>query len=257
MNKFNLGIYFTLVSRDVIKNYVANIETIFQKGRIETGDQSVSKLVTSNLDKIIGNDLFLIEVSDKILTLSFQIIIRVIQVAKDTINKKSMSAENLLRILDEITKIEQYLGHDFYDKLVEICSKHSQVGQEEISRNMIDSYNELYDIISLRFDALNQPCIAAASEKITQRLTENMQQFKQVAGVYRLTNKKAPTSPSEHTKVTFKPVENLVNKEFFVNLSPKLKTLLLNSIFQKSLLQLNGIIDKMLEEENNLLNNQI
>ena len=42
--------------------------------------------------------------------------------------------------------------------------------------------------------------------KLTKRLTENMEQFTQIAGVYRLTNKTAPSTPSDHTKITFKPV---------------------------------------------------
>jgi hypothetical protein len=78
-----------------------------------------------------------------------------------------------------------------------------------------------------------------------------MQQFKQVAGIYRLTNKKAPTKPSDYTKVTYKPVENLISKEFYIHLSQKLKSLLLNSIFQKSLSQLHEVVSTMLKEEKN------
>ena len=203
------------------------------------------------MNKLIGEDLFLPEIVDKILTLCFQLIIKALQFAKDTINSKSMSAENLLRILDEITKVEQFLNHDFLDNLIQICNKTCYLQGDKIIEQVSGSYRDLFEVLSTRFDDLNLPCISAASEKITKRLSENMEKFKLIAGVYRLTNKSMPETPSDHTKITFKPVENLVSKEFYVNLCPKLKTLLLNSIFQKSLSDLNIIIKKMLEEEKN------
>lgn len=76
-----------------------------------------------------------------------------------------------------------------------------------------------------------------------------MQQFKHIAGIYRLTNKKAPSKHSEYTNITYKPVENLLSKEFYLHLSPKLKSLLLDSIFQCSLKDLYEVVRKMLEEE--------
>ena len=160
-----------------------------------------------------------------------------------------MSAENLLRILDEITKIEQFFGHELYDTLIENWIKIKGGLSEEIIDALTDSYHELYELVVKRFEVLSNPCISAASEKISQRLYENMQQFKHIAGIYRLTNKKAPNKPSEYTNVTYKPVENLTSKDFFIHLSPKLKIMLLNSIFQKSLIDLYEVANKMLEEE--------
>lgn len=232
LSKFNLSTYFTLVSREIIKEFNTKIEVAFGKGKIQTGNDSVSDIVMSTIKKCIGEDLFLIEISDKILTLCFQLVIRVLHVTKETINKKSMSAENLLRILDEVNKIN-FISHEFLETLVEICSEISGKDTEESLNILAENYNELFELLLKRFDALNHPCISAASEKISQRLAENMKQFKHIAGIYRLTNKKAPTKPSEYTNVTFKPVEHLVSKEFFIHLSPKLKSMLLNSIFQK------------------------
>jgi len=249
LGKYNLSIYFTMVSREIIKEYTTKLDSTFAKGKIESGEEGVSHLVITTLQRCIGDNLFLIEVSDKILSMWIQIVIRALHVTKETINKKSMSAENLLRILDEVTKIDQYMNYDFLDQLSEICSKSCEKNAEAIIQSLSDSYRELYDLLSTRIDSLNHPWIKAASEKITQRLAENMRQFKQIAGVFRLTSKKAPTVHSDYTNVTFKPVENLVSKEFFTHLSIKLKTLLLNSIFQKSLWKLHGILSEMLEEE--------
>ena len=160
-----------------------------------------------------------------------------------------MSAENLLRILDEITKIEQYFSHEMFDNLIEICIKIKGQISEEITAALTESFHELFENIIKRFEVLSSPCIIAASEKISLRLSENMQQFKHIAGIYRLTNKKSPNKPSEYTNVTYKPVENLTSKDFFIHLSPKLKIMLLNSIFQKSLTDLYDVVNKMLEEE--------
>ena len=83
--------------------------------------------------------------------------IRALHVTKETINKKSMSAENLLRILDEVTKIDQYMNYDFLDQLSEICSKSCEKNAEAIIQSLSDSYRELYDLLSTRIDSLNHP----------------------------------------------------------------------------------------------------
>ncbi|CAI2386076.1 unnamed protein product [Moneuplotes crassus] len=246
MSKFNLQIYFTLVAREIIKTYQDQLKQEFAKGKIEAGENCVSAIVINNIEKLIGEDLFLPEVHDKIIFLCFQIVIKVIQTTKDTLNAKSMSAENLVRILDEITKVEQYLNHDFFDNLIMRLSIESEKTASELTEAVSGQYRELFDTLSSRFDSLNQPCIVAASEKITKRLAENMEKFSQIAGIYRLTNRKAPDTPSEYTELTFNPVKSLTEKEFFSNLSPRLKSLLLDSIFKSSLLYLHKVLSKML-----------
>lgn len=69
MNKFNLSTYFTLVSRDIIKDYSTHISNVFSKGKIESGEEGLAHLVISTLSKCIGEDIYLIEIADKILTL--------------------------------------------------------------------------------------------------------------------------------------------------------------------------------------------
>lgn len=246
---FNLSTYFTLVSRDTIKSYTTSIDNIFTKGKIESGEESLSALVISTINKLIGPDVFLVEIADKLVQLWFQIIVKVIKVTKDSINKKSMSAENLLRTLDEVTKIKQYLSHDFLDNLSTRIAEECTDNLEIIQGALSDAYHDLYYSFIHRFEEISQPWITAASEKIILKIAENMQKFKKIAGLYRVTNKKAPTTPSECTKTTYQPVSNLTTKPLFTDLSTELKSLLLNSIFQKSLVALMPIVKSMLEEE--------
>jgi hypothetical protein len=68
-----------------------------------------------------------------------------------------MSAENLLRILDELAKIEQYLGHEFLERLTDICGRFTGEDAKTLVAKLTDNYYELYDLLVLRFDSLNQP----------------------------------------------------------------------------------------------------
>jgi len=69
LGKYNLSIYFTMVSREIIKEYTTKLDSTFAKGKIESGEEGVSHLVITTLQRCIGDNLFLIEVSDKILSM--------------------------------------------------------------------------------------------------------------------------------------------------------------------------------------------
>ena len=87
LDKFNLTTYYTLVAREVIKDFNTKIESVFSKGKIESDENSISSIVISTVSKWIGDDIFLVEIADKILTICIQIIIRLLYVAKENINK--------------------------------------------------------------------------------------------------------------------------------------------------------------------------
>jgi hypothetical protein len=248
--KFNLGIYSTMIQRELVTGYTEGVGEVFKKGKLE----GLWEVVIEGVRRWIAEDIFLAEIGEALLGVAVRMVIKVLQEVKEVISKKSMSAENLLRVLDEVTKIEQYLNYKFLNELTERVSEWVGIGREEVMGQLSEAFHELNHWLGARFDALNHPWISAASEKITQRLAENMRQFKQIAGIYRLTNKKAPKTHTEYTNVTYKPVEILVSKEFFIHLNPKLKTLLLDSIFQKSLTKLHSVVQEMLEEEKNKSN---
>ena len=69
MKKFNLGVYFTLTARDTVKAYTLDVQKAFDKGKIEAGEGSVSHITISTLNRLIGPDVFLLEISDKVLGL--------------------------------------------------------------------------------------------------------------------------------------------------------------------------------------------
>ena len=87
LEKFNLTTYHTLVVREVIKDFNSKIEAVFSKGKIESDENSISGIVISTISKWIGDDIFLVEIADKILTLCIQIVIRLLYITKENINK--------------------------------------------------------------------------------------------------------------------------------------------------------------------------
>ena len=84
-------------------------------------------------------------------------VIRLLYLTKDTIGKKSMSAENLLRILDEVTKVEHYMSQEFLESVVEISQEMTDNQQPNAVDMLIQGYNQLFDLVSKRFNELNDP----------------------------------------------------------------------------------------------------
>ena len=84
-------------------------------------------------------------------------VIRLLYLTKETIGKKSMSAENLLRILDEVTKVEHYMSQEFLESVVEISQEMTDNQQPNAVDMLIQGYNQLFDLVSKRFNELNDP----------------------------------------------------------------------------------------------------
>ena len=87
LEKFNLTTYHTLVAREITKVFNTKIESVYSKGKIASDENSISGIVISTINKWIGDDIFIPEIADKILTICVQIIIRLLYVTKENVNK--------------------------------------------------------------------------------------------------------------------------------------------------------------------------
>lgn len=63
--------------------------------------------------------------------------------------------------------------------------------------------------LQLRFIHLTDPCIAGIGSKVAARLVENLQAFKQVPAVYRMTNRQVENAPSAFLTSMMNPLVNL------------------------------------------------
>ena len=68
-----------------------------------------------------------------------------------------MSAENLLRILDEVSKIEHFISQEFFELLIDICNQMSHTEDQIEIEALNEGYHILYDLVIKRFDTLNGP----------------------------------------------------------------------------------------------------
>jgi hypothetical protein len=51
ISKYNLPTYFTLVAREVIRDFATKLDSTLSKGKIETGEESLSNIVISTVNK--------------------------------------------------------------------------------------------------------------------------------------------------------------------------------------------------------------
>jgi len=129
----------------------------------------------------------------------------------DKINeKKSIATERILYILEDLNQLKKGVEGQIMTK---IAKRIRESAPELTEQQVYDGYlNNLIGELSLRFDHLMEPCLTSLSQRLSQRLLDNLAAFKTVVPQhYRTTNRPltAPPSPSPFLEHLLKPLHSL------------------------------------------------
>ena len=107
----------------------------------------------------------------------------------------------------------------------------------------------LLEQVARRFELLTRPCIAAISKKIQSKLSDNVQMFRQVPSVYRMTNRELVNKPSQFMDRLLKPLLLLSESQGFSNLSEGLRAKVNENVIKTALEDMKEVIKEIMIEE--------
>ncbi|CDW83466.1 ldlcp-related protein [Stylonychia lemnae] len=245
--RFNVQTYLNVLVIENTDKFSQEIEKQFD----QTNDsiKPLHQITISYAVKVLKDDLYLEEIGDKLIKLSIQFIVRHLNFVMDKVNeRKSMATERILFILEDLSALQLDIKNILQPLiLVRLSFMGGQKGdQEELQVKFV---NPLLKELKLRFDLLAQPCIQGISTKIHQRLTENIQAFKQVPAMYRMTNRDVQNQPSQFLQNMLNPLQNLSEQKLFSTLSENVKHKLYDNVLQSCLKEISNLLEEILGEE--------
>jgi hypothetical protein len=149
------------------------------------------------------------------------LVVRHINWVMDKVNeKKSIATERILYILEDLNQLKRGIEDSLMPLICQRIRESSpELSEEEIYRGYLSS---LLQDLSQRFDHLMAPCLSSLSQRLSQRLLDNLAGFKTfVPQHYRMTNRilTAPPSPSPFLEHLLRPLHSLNDQKLFQTLS--------------------------------------
>eukprot|EP00347_Sterkiella_histriomuscorum_P008964 403343057 len=247
ISKFNLQTYHNVLVIENIDKFTQELEKQFD----QTNDtlRPIHQITIAYAIKVLKDDFYLQEIGDKLIKLSVQFVIRHLNFVMDKVNeKKSMATERILYILEDLTLLQKCINKNLAPLiLLRLSVVHGLQATEEQMRQVF--INPILKELKVRFDHLAEPCISGISTKIYQRLVENLQAFKQVATMFRMTNRDVENKPSQFLQNLLNPLQNLSEQKLFSTLSQEVKYQLFDKVLKGGLKELHNLINGIVEEE--------